>query len=107
MDVYLKDRQPGRWLFPGGRPGRHLTERSVQKVTARARERAGIIKPLTPHILRHTFATHLLERGIDLRLIQELLGHASVRTTEIYTHVSRRHLGSIQSPMDQMIPTDG
>ena len=69
-------------------------------MTAEARARAGITKPVTPHILRHSFATHLLENGTDVRLIHELLGHASVRTTEIYTHVSRRHLGRIRSPLD-------
>jgi site-specific recombinase XerD len=100
VDAYLDGETPGRWLFPGARAGRHLSARSVQKVTAEARLRAGIAKPVTPHILRHSFATHLLESGTDVRLIQELLGHASVRTTEIYTHVSRRHLGRIRSPLD-------
>ena len=100
VDAYLEAGHPGTWLFPGARPGRHLSARSVQKVTAEARARAGITKPVTPHILRHSFATHLLENGTDVRLIHELLGHASVRTTEIYTHVSRRHLGRIRSPLD-------
>jgi site-specific recombinase XerD len=100
VDAYLDGSPPGRWLFPGARPGRHLSARSVQKVTAAARRRAGIAKPVTPHILRHSFATHLLETGTDVRLIQELLGHASVRTTEIYTHVSRRRLRHIRSPLD-------
>ena len=106
VDAYLEGANPGRWLFPGARPGRHLSVRSVQKVTAAARERAGITKPLTPHVLRHSFATHLLESGIDVRLIQELLGHASVRTTQIYTHVSRRQLGRIRSPLDLPPPGD-
>jgi site-specific recombinase XerD len=100
VDAYLDGHAPGPWLFPGARVGRHLSARSVQKVTAEARKRAGITKHVTPHILRHSFATHLLENGTDVRLIQELLGHASVRTTEIYTHVSRRHLGRIRSPLD-------
>ena len=100
VDTYLEGAHPGRWLFPGARPGRHLSARSVQKVTARARERADISKHVTPHVFRHSFATHLLEGGTDLRLIQELLGHSSVRTTEIYTHVSRRHIQRIRSPFD-------
>ncbi len=100
VDAYLEGASPGRWLFPGARPGRHLTTRTVQKITAAARKRAGITKTLTPHVLRHSFATHLHERGIDIRMIQELLGHASVRTTEIYTHVSRRHLRGVTSPLD-------
>ena len=105
VDAYLEGASPGSWLFPGSRPGRPLSPRSVQKVTAAARRRAGITKPLTPHVLRHSFATHLLETGTDVRLIQELLGHASVRTTEIYTHVSNRQLGRIRSPLDAP-PTD-
>jgi integrase/recombinase XerD len=100
VDAYLADVGVGKWLFPGARPGRHLSARSVQKVTAAARIRAGITKPLTPHILRHSFATHLLEKGTDMRIIQKLLGHASVRTTEIYTHVSQRHIGQVGSPLD-------
>jgi site-specific recombinase XerD len=105
VDAYLAGANPGRWLFPGARMGCHLTTRTVQKITARARERAGITKPLTPHVLRHSFATHLLEGGTDVRLIQELLGHASVRTTEIYTHVSRRQLQRIRSPLDASAPS--
>jgi site-specific recombinase XerD len=104
VDAYLEGVRPERWLFPGSHPGRHLSARSVQKVTAAARVRAGITKPLTPHILRHSFATHLLEGGTDVRLIQELLGHNSVRTTEIYTHVSQRHLRRIRSPLDAPPP---
>lgn len=90
-----------RWVFPGGRPESHVNPRTVQKVVARAGRRAGLEKRVTPHVLRHSFATHLLESGTDLRFIQQLLGHASSRTTEIYTHVSSRDLARIQNPLDQ------
>lgn len=101
VEMVLAARRPGSpWLFPGERSDRPISTRTVQHVIERARHRAGIQKPVTPHILRHSFATHLLEAGTDLRYIQKLLGHASSRTTEIYTHVSRRELGRIRSPLD-------
>lgn len=91
---------PG-WLFPSGSyPGRHLSTRSIQAVFERAVKEAGITKPVSMHTLRHSFATHLLERGTDLRYIQELLGHESSKTTEIYTHVTTRDLAKIKSPVD-------
>jgi integrase/recombinase XerD len=90
------------WLFPGDREGEHLATRTVQKVVAAARVRARIAKRVTPHTLRHSFATHLLEAGTDLRYIQELLGHASSRTTEVYTHVSNRDLARIRNPLDDL-----
>jgi len=100
LGTYLAVVKPEGWLFPGARPGRPITARSVQKVVERARQKAGIKKRVTPHTLRHSFATHLLENGVRLRYIQELLGHASVRTTEIYTHVARPDLERIRSPLD-------
>lgn len=87
-------------VFPGRRADRPITERTVQHVIAATAKRAGIAKPVSPHTLRHSFATHLLEQGVDLRYIQELLGHASSRTTEIYTHVTTRDLIRIRSPLD-------
>jgi integrase/recombinase XerD len=100
--LLFQDRPGSPWLFPGERQDRHLTTRSVQKMVSRARVRAGIRKRVTPHTLRHSFATHLLEGGTDLRYIQELLGHASSRTTEIYTHVSNRDLSRIRNPLDEL-----
>lgn len=91
-----------RYLFPGAREDRPLAVRSAQKIVSRARREAGITKRMTPHTLRHSFATHLLESGTDLRYIQELLGHASTKTTEIYTHVSQSNLKRIRSPLDNL-----
>ena len=109
LDHHLDYRRQaeGDWLFPGGKTGRHLTTRSIQKTLARIGRRAGIQKKVTPHVLRHSFATHLLEAGTDIRYIQELLGHASTRTTEIYTHVSGKDLARIRNPLDSLPGDDG
>ena len=103
--AYWKEYKLGKsgWLFPGQKTEHHLAERSIQAVTERTLNAAGIEKPVSMHTLRHSFATHLLEHGTDLRYIQELLGHQSVRTTEIYTHVSNRVLGKIRSPLDFLL----
>lgn len=99
--AYIAEYGPVSWLFPGERPSRHLTTRSAQHIVEKARQAAGIDRKVTAHTLRHSFATHLLEAGTDLRYIQELLGHESAKTTQIYTHVSRRDLARIRSPLDQ------
>lgn len=99
---YIRVWKPRKWLFPGGRDGRHLSARSVQKIVERGRIAAGIGKRFSTHSLRHSFATHLLERGTDIRYIQELLGHKSTRTTQIYTHVTRKDLRRIVSPLDDL-----
>jgi len=97
---YWKIYHPKDWLFPGSREGRHISTRTVEKVLESARQKAAISKHITVHTLRHSFATHLLEGGTDLRYIQELLGHKSSKTTEIYTHVSEKEIGRIKSPLD-------
>ncbi|NLC43212.1 MAG: tyrosine-type recombinase/integrase [Clostridiales bacterium] len=102
LRIYTKMYKPDYWLFPGGKAGKFLTERSVQKVFEAARDKAGISKDATIHSLRHSFATHLLEGGVDLRYIQELLGHSRSKTTEIYTHVTQKSIRNIVSPLDRM-----
>ncbi len=98
--------KPETWLFPGRKEGSFLTERSVQKIFSNACEKAKICKNVSVHALRHSFATHLLEGGTDLRYIQELLGHKSSKTTEIYTHVSNKSLSKIQSPLDRLLGSE-
>ncbi|MDD3643738.1 MAG: tyrosine-type recombinase/integrase [Candidatus Krumholzibacteria bacterium] len=107
LRIYCRLHRPSKWLFPGGREGSHLTARSVQNVVEQARRKAKITKAFSTHALRHSFATHLLEGGTDLRYIQELLGHKSARTTQIYTHVTRRDLARIVSPLDRMGTEEG
>lgn len=91
------------WLFPGQQPTRHLTIRSAQHIFDNAVQRAEISKNISIHSLRHTFATHLLESGTDIRYIQSLLGHSSLHTTERYTHIARRNVLNIQSPLDDIL----
>jgi len=85
-----------------GRNGEPMTPRNAHKIIAEAARRAGITKRVSPHKLRHSFATHLREAGTDLRVIQELLGHASIQTTEIYTHVSSEEKRRVVSPLDTL-----
>jgi integrase/recombinase XerD len=88
------------WLFPGQDPKRHMTSGTAQNVYNCARRQAGIDHGSGIHTLRHSFATHLLDAGVDPRTIQLLLGHRSIRTTARYLHVSRRHLKHVRSPLD-------
>ena len=99
---YYKAYKPKTWLFEGQQVNQQYSERSIQLVLIQAVTKAKIEKPVTLHWLRHSYATHLLESGTDLRYIQELLGHSSSKTTEIYTHVSTRNLQQIRSPFDDL-----
>jgi len=99
---YWRDYKPDKWLFEGAKKERYISTRTVQHILEHACRQAGIRKDISVHTLRHSFATHLLEGGTDLRYIQELLGHAHSKTTEIYTHVSTKSLSKIQSPLDSL-----
>ena len=94
--------RPKDWLFPGEDESNHISVRSVQKIFKKACQKANINKDVGIHSLRHSFATHLLEYGTDIRYIQELLGHASTKTTQIYTHVTNKDLKKIISPIDRI-----
>ena len=77
-----------------------MLESGLQKAVKRAVEKAGLTKRISCHTFRHSFATHLLENGVNIRVVQELMGHQSVKTTEIYTHVMRKDIAQISSPLD-------
>ncbi|MBP1618734.1 MAG: Integrase/recombinase [Bacteroidetes bacterium] len=99
---YYIGHQPKTWLFEGQNAGEQCSEQSLQSVLKQALQKVGDPKPVTLHWLRHSYATHLLESGTDLRYIQELLGHSSSKTTEIYTHVSTKNIQQIKSPFDDL-----
>jgi len=96
---YYQEYHPQVFIFEGMKGGKY-SPTSVANVLRRAALKSGIHKNVTPHMLRHSFATHLLEQGTDLRYIQELLGHSSSKTTEIYTHVSKKAIDKIRNPVD-------
>jgi integrase/recombinase XerD len=98
---YWKAERPkGPQLFPGKEDGRGISPDAVRSHLHKAAEKLGLQKRVTPHVLRHSFATHLLELGTDIRVIQMLLGHSSIRTTLRYTRVTRQHVARVQSPVD-------
>ncbi len=103
---YFDQYQPRVWLFEGQGGNTPYSAKSVQQVVIQHARKAGITKRVTPHVLRHCFATHLLDNGTDVRFIQELLGHKDLKTTMIYTHITTKTLESIQSPLDQLTLDD-
>ena len=102
VDTYLKHFKPKRYLFEGQKIGEMYSASSLEKVLKIACEKSGLRKEISLHWLRHSYATHLLESGTDLRYIQELLGHKSSRTTEIYLHVTEKSIEKIRSPFDDL-----
>ena len=102
---YYKLYRPNEWLFEGPK-GKQYSVSSIRKVFNRSKKKARVIIPATVHSLRHSFATHLLDSGTNLRFIQKLLGHNSSRTTEIYTHVSTSNLVNIESPFEKIVKSN-
>ncbi|MGH1334801.1 MAG: tyrosine-type recombinase/integrase, partial [Aureispira sp.] len=101
LRVYYKDYHPKQWLFEGDH-NKPYSATSIRNVFKKALQQAGITKKATVHTLRHSFATHLLENGTDIRYIQALLGHNSIKTTQQYTHLLTTHRASIKSPLDRL-----
>ncbi len=99
---YWKHERPQHWLFPGPDATRPLTTRSVQRACRRAADAADLDKNVTVHTLRHCFATHLLEQGVDIRIIQDLLGHRHINTTTRYARVALNTIRQIESPLDTL-----
>jgi integrase/recombinase XerD len=107
LRAYWRLAKPSVWLFPGATPARPVAVDTARSVFHRARVQAGLPLGYTPHSLRHSFATHLLDAGTDLVLIQNLLGHRSIQTTSRYTHVSVARIQQAQSPLDRLPASQG
>ena len=103
LRAYWKAVRPQGWLFPGRVPGQPLTTRQLNRACHIAAKRAGIEKRVSPHTLRHSFATHLLENKTDIRVIQVLLGHKKLDTTALYTRVAIKSIGEVTSPLDLLL----
>jgi len=99
---YWRRARPPEWLFAGPNPARHLTVRSLQRACREAANAAGLSKAVTVHTLRHSFATHLLEQGVDIRVIQDLLGHRQITSTTRYARVAINTIRQIQSPLERL-----
>lgn len=103
LRIYWRCRKPKDWLFPGQKPGAPMHLSGIQQICQKLRKKAGITRPFSPHVMRHSFATHLLDDGVDLRTSQLLLGHADLQTTARYLHVSERRFQTAPSPLDTLL----
>lgn len=101
LRMYFREFKPKDWLFEGSEGGKY-SDRSVQEIFYKAVRKSGLKRHATVHTLRHSFVTHLLEQGTDIRYIQELLGHSNIKTTLIYSHVTRKGIDGIRSPLDSL-----
>ena len=106
LRAYCKLERPSTWLFPGDIPGQPITKGAVEQACQKAHRVSGITKPITPHSLRHAFATHLLESGTDVRRIQLLLGHRSLATTSRYLKIATSTVCATTSPLDLLPKAD-
>jgi site-specific recombinase XerD len=102
LRAYWRSERPKEWLFPGPDPEQPITPRSLQRACRAAAEIAGLDKTITVHTLRHCFATHLLERGVDIRVIQDLLGHRPINATARYARVATNMIRQVQSPLEHL-----
>ena len=106
LRAYFRLYHPSVYLFEGYRPGIPYSTTSVRKIVERAAYRAGVTKPVCIHSFRHAFATHLLEQGANLKVIQRLLGHTSMRTTSVYLHLAKSDYKDVKSPFDTTMETE-
>jgi site-specific recombinase XerD len=104
LRAYWQKYRPAIWLFPGRRPGMALTDGMVQRICRYTTQRAGLNKRIHPHTLRHSFATHLLEAGVDLVSVQALLGHSHLNTTALYLHISQKGLQNLPQLLEGLVP---
>jgi integrase/recombinase XerD len=106
LAAYWRWKRPADWPFPGERPGRPISCNGIFQLCQNAARRARITKPVHPHSLRHAFATHLLDEGVSLLVIQRLLGHAHLKTTALYLHLSDSAVRSTRSPLEALDSLD-